>query len=277
VKITARQFLSDDLKGGFWVGTVEDNEDPLFEGRVRVRVSGKLDGREDPEDPASAYNIPTDKLPWARPGNIMTAGSESGGGTLSAPKVGSMVQVTFDSGDLYSPVYHYNLYPSDEVKEEIKDSYANSHILVYDSETEGSLKIYFTEAKGLMLDYQGNTINILPGGDINITTGANCNISTDGDTTINSVGDTIVFCDNLNAAANNDVDISCVNATLTASAEAHINSPRIKLGEAAAEAVIKGDTFQGIFDAHIHPTGVGPSGPPTTSASPALSAKNTTD
>ena len=74
-----------------------------------------------------------------------------------------------------------------------------------------------------------------------------------------------------------DVNVNCVNAKISASSETHINSPTIKLGEQAAEAIIKGDTFQGIFDAHIHPTGVGPSGPPTTPMASALSTKNTTD
>ena len=39
-------------------------------------------------------------------------------------------------------------------------------------------------------------------------------------------------------------------------------STSIKLGANAVEKVIKGNTFQVLFNAHTHPTGVGPSGPP---------------
>ncbi|MFQ6615073.1 MAG: hypothetical protein ACE5D1_09550, partial [Fidelibacterota bacterium] len=41
-----------------------------------------------------------------------------------------------------------------------------------------------------------------------------------------------------------------------------IDAPEIFLGESAAEAVIKGNTFQSLFNAHTHGTGVGPSTPP---------------
>ena len=63
------------------------------------------------------------------------------------------------------------------------------------------------------------------------------------------------------------------NAKINASAETHINSPRIKLGTAAAEAVIKGDTFKSIFNSHIHPAPGGPTGPPVQKADPSLSSK----
>ena len=163
MKIGAKEFQSDNLTGTQWVGIVEDNADPLFEGRCRIRVHGKLDGRADPSNPDSEFNIPTDKLPWARPGNINTGGSDTGGGMLSAPKIDSIVQVTFDNGDLYSPTYHYNIYPSDELKAEMEPSYTNSHSVLYDSEAQpGPVKLFFTEEKGLMLDYNGSQINIRP-------------------------------------------------------------------------------------------------------------------
>ena len=163
MKITAKEFQSDNLTGTQWLGIVEDNADPLFEGRCKVRVHGKLDGREDPTNPDSAYTLPTEKLPWARPGNDLTSGSATGGGMLSVPKIDSIVRITFDNGDLYSPVYSYNVYPSDELKTEIEGSYTNAHSLIYDSEAQpGPVKIFFTEENGLMLDYNGSQVNIRP-------------------------------------------------------------------------------------------------------------------
>lgn len=53
------------------------------------------------------------------------------------------------------------------------------------------------------------------------------------------------------------------DANVTAGGSATIDAPAINLGKGAAEAVIKGDTFKKmVFDVHIHPTGIGPTGPP---------------
>jgi uncharacterized protein involved in type VI secretion and phage assembly len=276
-RLSARDLASDSLRGTQWVGVVEDTEDELFEGRVRLRVFGKMDQRVDPEDPESDYVMPTAALPWARPSVASSGGSNSGSGTFSVPKIGTIVRVTFDNGNYYSPVYHESLYPSDELKAEIEASYQNSHVLIYDTafgltgggneevtnEREGeSIKVFFTEEKGLMMDYTTTegptTVNIKPDNSVEI---------------INANGDSILM------ENNGNINITCTNANINASGETHINSTRIKLVEEAAEAVMKGDTFKAIFDAHIHPTGVGPSGPPTQPSitDSYLSKKNTTD
>ena len=42
-----------------------------------------------------------------------------------------------------------------------------------------------------------------------------------------------------------------------------VKAETIKLGAGAGEKVVLGDTFMNFFNTHTHPTGVGPSGPPT--------------
>jgi len=285
MKVNPANFNADDLRTTQWVGIVEDTADDIFEGRCRIRVYGKMDDRVDPEDPESAYKIPTPALPWARPHQLMYGGSNTGSGKFEIPKLGSIVRMTFDNGNFYQPVYHENIYPSDETKAEIEAAYQNSHVLIYDTafgltggengtevtnDREGEhVKVFFTEEKGLMMDYTTatgpTTINIKPDNSIEI---------------INANGDSIVMLNdgNITMTHSADVNINCVNAKVTATGETHINSPRIKLGEAAAEAVIKGDTFAGIFDAHTHIGNLGaPTSPPTSVTAPSLSAKNTTD
>jgi len=296
MKISAKDFQYDNLRDSQWVGIVEDAQDPLFEGRCRIRVLGKFDGRVDPTDNQSDFIIPTESLPWARPGNKFTGGSSTGSGTFDVPKLNSIVKVTFDNGNIYSPFYHYNLYHSDEVKTEIETAYDNAHVLLYDTafelDEEGNnnregehIKAFFTEEKGLMFDYAttegSTTVNIKPDNSVEIinANGDSIVMLNDGNITfthsakfiINSTDNTEINC--------KDAIINCDNANINASTESHINSPRIKLGEQAAEAVMKGDTFKAIFDAHIHPTGVGPSGPPTPPSitDSYLSKKNTTD
>ena len=57
-----------------------------------------------------------------------------------------------------------------------------------------------------------------------------------------------------------------------------ITAETIKLGASAREKVVLGDAFMQLFNAHTHPTGVGPSGPPASPMTPSqLSAKVTTE
>ncbi|SHN13572.1 phage baseplate assembly protein V [Cryptosporangium aurantiacum] len=57
-----------------------------------------------------------------------------------------------------------------------------------------------------------------------------------------------------------------------------VTAEKVKLGAEASESVVLGNTFQQFFNAHTHPTGVGPSGPPTQPMSTSqLSAKVTTE
>ena len=57
-KLSSKDLKSDNLKGSQWIGIVEDNLDDLFEGRCKIRVLGKMDQRQDPKDPQSAYVMP---------------------------------------------------------------------------------------------------------------------------------------------------------------------------------------------------------------------------
>src|SRR5262249_33272227 len=42
-----------------------------------------------------------------------------------------------------------------------------------------------------------------------------------------------------------------------------VTAEKTKLGSSPTEKVVLGDTFMQFFNQHVHPTGVGPSGPPT--------------
>tara|TARA_R110000782_G_scaffold30423_2_gene75780 strand:+ start:6065 stop:6976 length:912 start_codon:yes stop_codon:yes gene_type:complete len=301
-KVNPANFNADDLRSTQWVGIVEDTADDIFEGRCKIRVYGKMDDRVDPEDPNSNYKLPTASLPWSRPHQLMYGGSATGSGKFEIPKIGSIVRLTFDNGNFYQPIYHENIYPSDETKAEIEASYQNSHVLIYDTafgltggengtevtnDREGEhVKVFFTEEKGIMMDYATavgpTTVNIKPDNSIEI-------INPNGDTivmlndgnisfthsaqfTINSGADTVI-----NADAN--TIINCIDAKINATGETHVNSPRIKLGEAAAESVVKGDTFKSLFDSHVHPAPGGVTGTPLPpfKNSTYLSTKNTTD
>jgi len=192
----------DDLMGTSWLGEVVDIEDPQKIGRVKIRVYGKFD------------NLQVEDIPWAYPGNNLSGGSDSGGGFFSVPKKGAVVSVKFDSGNIYHPEYYFSQKISDEVKTEISDSYENAHVIIYDTVTKGSLKIFFTEKKGLVLDYQSNQIIIQPDKSILIK-------------------------------SDESVNVKCKNLIVD-----HANS--IELGKGATEHVILGDAFMKLFNSHTH-------------------------
>jgi hypothetical protein len=227
--------INDNLATTKWVGVVVNNEDPLKIGRCQVRVYGKFDMREDPFSPDSPYIIPDESLPWCYPATSSTSSSATGGAGLSVPKKDSIVSITFDNGNPYYPEYNFNQHYSDEVLAEIENSYLNAHILWYDVVTEGGMKVFFTEEKGLMFDYKESQINIKPDNSIVI---------------LNPNGDTVTL--------SNDG-----NLTISTSAKVKVDSPSIELGSQATEALIKGNTFQAIFNAHTHIGNLGaPTGPP---------------
>lgn len=92
--------------------------------------------------------------------------------------------------------------------------------------------------------------------------GVTLRLDESGVLTATSTGDTNINCVNANVKASGD-------ANVTAGGSATIDAPAINLGAGAADAVIKGDTFKKmVFDVHIHPTPIGPSGPPTQPMSP---------
>ena len=80
--------------GGFywWCGVVEDRDDPLFLGRVRVRIVGY--------HTADTTILPTEDLPWAYPMMPVTSASMSGIGEAPVGLVaGSWVIGFFRDGD----------------------------------------------------------------------------------------------------------------------------------------------------------------------------------
>ena len=214
-----RNAYKDNLDGTAWLGEVVDIADPLKIGRVKVKVFGKFD------------QIPTEDIPWAYPGNNSTGSSATGGGFFSVPKLKSMVSVKFDNGNLYHPEYFFTQKISDEVKAEIENSYDNAHIIIYDTVTEGKLKIFFTEEKGLMIDYKETQINIKPDKTVNITT------------------------------------VEAVNVKCKDLIVEHSNT--IELGKGATEKLVLGDTFMKLFNQHQHIGNLGaPTSPPVAPMTP---------
>ena len=133
------EFKNDNLKNTRWLGQVVKNLDPDYEGKIKVRVFGKYDELED------------EVLPWSYPTNFQTAGSGDGSGFFSIPKVGSIVEVVFDNGDIYHPRWRTLHKVSEELKSRIgnDETYENAQVLYYD--TESNYYLYHITNEGFVL------------------------------------------------------------------------------------------------------------------------------
>lgn len=233
----------DNLKSA-WLGEVIRIDDPQKIGRIKVRVFGKFD------------DLIEDHIPWAYPSANNTSGSNSGGGFFSVPKLGTIVSITFDSGNIYHPEYHYNQRISDELKTEIENDYEAAQSLLFD--TEELLKIYYLRGKGLRIELKKSLINLLNDDE-------GIDITTQGTHTTYSKDKFEISTDNILETISKDITIN--------------TAPKIFLGNKdATEPLLFGhktdawlqeflDLYNDLLEliaTHIHGTGMGPSTPPIT-------------
>jgi len=87
---------------GIYRGVVEDNNDPLKNGRCRIRVFGV---HSSSNIATETEGIPTSQLPWAEPVLGLIEGSISGYGLFAVPLQGSHVFVFFENGNHMKPRY----------------------------------------------------------------------------------------------------------------------------------------------------------------------------
>jgi len=210
-----------------YLGKVVDIKDPLYQGRARIEVFGIFDG------------IPSDDLPWAEQISGLAFGGSFGGGNISIPRLGSVVAVEFEDNNYYKMNYHFIKEISKDLLAELRDdnSYDGTQSLIYDSEAQpGALKMIYTRKKGLVFQ----------------------------------LGDATIQIDTQNAGTNkeklrivlklNDDEVRMEKQG--AKQKVIVKSQNIELGEGAIEKLVLGSTFLTFFNAHTHPTGVGPSGVP---------------
>lgn len=210
-----------------YLGKVVDITDPLYLGRAKIEVFGVFDG------------LPSADLPWAEQIAGLSFGGNFGGGNITIPRVGSVVAVHFEDNNYYKITYHYIKEISSDLMTELREdnSYEGTQALVYDSEAQpGTLKMLYTRKKGLVFQ----------------------------------LGDATIQLDTQNAGTDserlrivlklNDDEVRMEKQG--ANQKVIVKSQNIELGEAAIEKLVLGSTFLTFFNAHTHPTGVGPSGVP---------------
>jgi len=202
------ELINDNIRDTHWLGEVVDNQDPLSNGRCKVKVFGKFD------------TIPVEAIPWASPINRMTPGHHV------VPRVGDIVGIRFDNGDIYHPEYLFQVNQNTDLKTEVLQNSSEPYnviSLVYDANPDRNVRIYWSPEDGLVMT-TGDSQTAQP----------MIRFSPEGQIFLNS----------------NEIYIA-------------------KDGTDDTEPAVKGQTLAKLldeiitqFNAHTHPTGVGPSGPP---------------
>jgi phage baseplate assembly protein gpV len=237
-----------DRHYGKYRGSVVDNQDPDGRGRLKLQV------------PSLLGDETTD---WALP--CFPFGGVDQAGTYLVPPVGALVWVEFEQGDLSYPVWTGTYWtsgvaaPSNEPAKRIFRT-PFGHSLEFD-DTEGAEKISlahganasaaFDENGGITLtDKQGSEIHLDANGNQLTVKDANGNTIT-----LSQSGTSI--------EDSNGNSITCDASGVTISGtQIVLDSSMVMLGGSGGEPALKGQSFLQFFMTHMHPTGVGPSGPP---------------
>lgn len=123
------ELFKDNLRDSHWLGEVVSSEDPNNQGRCQIRVFGKFDLLAD-ED-----------LPWALPC------SNGMHGQFAVPKVGDIVSVRFDNGNLYQPMYWFQVKTDQDILDKVSANGALGLVSVfYDPER---MQLYWASDEGL--------------------------------------------------------------------------------------------------------------------------------
>ena len=207
-----------------YMGTVVDVNDPLKEGRCRVRVHGLFD------------SLAVEDIPWANPGAKSTFFGKEGAASISIPKNGALVVVRFDQGDIYSPEYEQLQELAKDLQEELKKDgeYLGSHFILWDGDE--ALKLWFTVGKGLTFENKASRINIAQDSTITIE-------HKDTESIIELEGPTIKI------IANSTVDITATSEVRVTSEQVWLRGDFTRLGASGlTEPAVMGDALMATIE-----------------------------
>jgi hypothetical protein len=135
------EFEKINLNNKIFIGVVENVYDKLRKGRIQVRVQ-------------SVFNkIPLEHIPWAEPQRSID------GKSFRVPAIGKIVNVIFNNGNIYEPMYIYSENNNKNLQDKLNDmsdtEYEKFIALIYDHRTQ-----IYSDDNGICLDYANNRINI---------------------------------------------------------------------------------------------------------------------
>jgi uncharacterized protein involved in type VI secretion and phage assembly len=237
---------------GKYRGFVVDNADPQKRARLKLRVPSVLGEQESD---------------WALP--CLPFGGFADQGLFAVPVVDAQVWVEFEEGDLHRPLWVGTFW---QAEADVPAPAALSppttrllrtpsgHTLQFDDEADAEkITLFHPKEATLVID---------PDGAIALTDAKGAKL------TLDAAGERIVLEDsngNSMTMSSSGVVIEDANGNKVEMASSGIKvkgqqvvieGSQVMLGGSGGEPVIKGTSFLSLFATHMHPTAMGPSGPP---------------
>lgn len=238
---------------GKYRGFVVDNADPDKRGRLRLRVPSVI-GEEE--------------TAWALP--CFPYGGGAGYGFFAVPPVDSQVWVEFEEGEISQPIWTGTFWqkkgdpPPEATAGEKPTAHVlktpGEHILVLDDEKDKeTVRLVHKTGTEIAIDEKG-ILKLTDSGGSVVTLDPDAGKlsveDSNGNTlTMTSSGTTV------EDANGNKVEMAAAGITLEGQ-KVVIKGSSVMLGGDGGEPIIKGQSFLQLFMTHMHPTAMGPSGPP---------------
>lgn len=246
------QSLATRRAFGKYRGFVSDNADPQKLARVKLRVPALLGDAESG---------------WALP--CLPCGGLANQGLFCVPAVGAQLWVEFEGGNLDFPIWSGTFWQQGgDAPAEAQDPpttlvlrSGKGHVVLLEDQDNGEeIKILHCGGAVIDLDAQGN-LRLADNNGASLTLDAANNKAVledaNGNTlTLSAAGATLEDGDG------NKVEMGASGVKVTASASITLDGAQVTLGGSGGEPLIKGSTFLALFATHVHPTAMGPSGPP---------------
>jgi uncharacterized protein involved in type VI secretion and phage assembly len=234
---------------GKYRGVVVDNEDPDGRGRLKLQVPSLLG------DTATEWALPC--VPFGGVDQV---------GTYLMPPVGALVWVEFEQGDLSYPIWTGTYWtggmaaPADTPARRVIRTPFGHTLELDDTEGEEAVRIIHggDGNPSVVLDEKGN---------ITITDkeGAKVFLDADGKQVViqDSNGNTITLAQaGTSVEDSNGHSIKLEAAGATVKATQIVLDGMVALGGSGGEPILKGQSFLQFYMTHVHPSAMGPTGPP---------------
>jgi uncharacterized protein involved in type VI secretion and phage assembly len=237
---------------GKYRGFVADNQDPDKRGRLRLVVPSVLG---------------TEVTGWALP--CFPFGGLADHGWFAVPEVDAQVWVEFEEGDLSYPIWTGTFWQqSSDVPAEAALTppttrllkTPSGHLLQFDDK-EGEERFFLHHPKGTELEIDKDGVVVLTDAGGSVMTfdakGGKVTLedSNGNKLTMEAAGTTV------EDANGNKIEMAAAGITLSGQ-KVVVKGTQVMLAGDGGEPIIKGQSFLTLFATHIHPTAMGPSGPP---------------
>jgi len=246
----ARQI--DERRYGKFRGVVTDNQDPQKRARLKLRVPAVLGDQE------------TD---WALP--CLPYGGGATYGLFLVPQVNAQVWVEFEEGDIHRPIWSGVFWqqsgdvPPDASKTDPTLQLLQTpggHILEFEDKSgDEKMRLHHPKGAEMLIDKNGS-VSLTDAKGATVTLDADAGELKITDANGNSVqmtssGTTV------QDANGNKIEMAAAGITLQGQ-QIVVQGTQVMLGGQGGEPLIKGTSFLTLFATHMHPTAMGPSGPP---------------